>query len=129
MTRRFYTDPLAAEWMAKHFGMRFRGFYNSHYSDVEILFNGADGYFHSGVVDDYDPDSVPSDICGISPRQYFIHSESLHLLEPLVGDLLTSGEEIHNSIAVATLSDLERCGVGVIRRKGIPFMWPEQEAA
>lgn len=55
----YYTDPLAAAWMGKHFGMRF---------DTEI-----EPYLYL-----HGEDNVP----------YYIHPDSLQILEPEVGDLI-----------------------------------------
>ncbi len=111
MKRYFYREPLDSAYMMKIHGMKFACAHkkDSCYSLSSLLAMGA-GIFNTRP-----------------PGKIFIHPESLHLLEPQVGDLLNSGEVIRNSIAVATLNDLERCGVRIIQHNGIPFMWPETE--
>lgn len=108
--RHFYRDPLAAAWMAKHFGMRFSGW------DAEYVLSDFfcldDGY-------------------EISEREcsYYIHPDSLHLLEPKDGDLLEW------DYGAGVVGYKGGCGEGqfgdrvrsIIQRNGIPFMWPETE--
>jgi hypothetical protein len=65
MTRLFYSDPLAAAWMAKHFGMKFQNQNNG----AEIT--GQDIVEHAAT----------GNTCRIN-----IHPDSLSLLEPRVGD-------------------------------------------
>jgi hypothetical protein len=61
-TRYFYTDPLAAAWMAKHFGMRFRNMNNGAEITIQHIIQHA----------------TTGNVCNIC-----IHPDSLHLLEPL----------------------------------------------
>ncbi|MCE9567638.1 MAG: hypothetical protein K8U57_37025 [Planctomycetes bacterium] len=123
--RYFYTDPLAAAWMAKHFGMEFIT---------------KDGLITRCVLPLVD--GLKTGDC------YYIHPGSLHLLEPKNGDLCrTSGfERIGNSGSQYNEYDftdvafdfgygpiIERDGCGyspteIIQRDGKPFHWPQQEA-
>ena len=68
--RYFYTDPLAAAWMAKHFGMEFDWFSDQGNGPVAQT-----------------PESIAHDILypGTGGR-YYIHPDSLHLLEPQARD-------------------------------------------
>lgn len=116
--RWFYTDPLAAAWMAKHFGM--------HFTDIDQLevfpLNWTSPLLH-GV-------------------RMYVHPDSLHLLEPQVGDMIshlgmrawridaTDGYAYfhpkmpNESIDRFTLkADMPK----IIQRNGIPFMTPEME--
>jgi hypothetical protein len=114
MTRRyFYTDPLAAAWM-KHYGMVFR---ENDEGWVDPLMDKRD--------------------------RYIICSDSLHLLEPQVGDLLhivrgfCSYYKTVESISTGGVwSDGEHWDIAtkeplhdweIIQRNGIAFMWPEEE--
>jgi hypothetical protein len=68
--RCFYTDPLAAAWMAKHFGMRLL-----YPNDNDVL----KGELYYGLLKDAEgePDVF---------SRLYVHSDSLRLLEPQVGD-------------------------------------------
>lgn len=118
--RYFYTDPLAATWMAKHYGMRFR-------------YNNGDVFQDSGEWFTL-PMEMPSYL-------FFIHPDSLHLLEPQVGDVLRKGAtdktRVDLRLVDAGVNDhefwltiskkfIER-GYQIIQRKGLAFMWPETE--
>lgn len=74
--RFFYTDPLAAAWMAKHFGMWFEGL--DDYRD-----NLADAYQLTQLLHEiaqWKADKEPFS------ERIFVHADSLHLIEPQVGD-------------------------------------------
>lgn len=113
----FYTDPLASAWMQEYYDMLF---------DVcpQVMARN----FARGET-----------ICQQS--RFYIHPDSLHLLEPQVGDIfinvgsdllngVTRWEspqkmdkgclEIHNKYSKDTLAK-------IIQRNGIAFMWPEVE--
>lgn len=145
MTRYFYTDPLAAAWMAKHFGMRFfTGDQTAAKWHDEPATDGTSSRIR--VVDEWvecwtsDPDIIQSAInwpCRI-------HPDSLHLLEPQEGDLVTLGgqEEGAALLAGTTAGGFyyrqygiahHACSRGsvkqVIQRNSKPFHWPESEAA
>jgi hypothetical protein len=66
MTRHFYTDPLAAAWMAKHFGIEFRYW---RWNDLSFQFT-----------------PVNARAVELDSSKLYIHPDSLHLLEPQVGD-------------------------------------------
>ena len=69
MIRYFYTDPLAAAWMEKHFSMTF----------VDLPFGLIERGPFLGKSFEFVSFPTASKLC--------IHSDSLHLLEPRVGDL------------------------------------------
>lgn len=122
----FYTDPLAAAWMAKHFGMRFNG------------------WQQGGIVShSYRPGE-----CDLSPEgcfrapemlllgeRFYIHFDSMHLLQPQVGDVASRR---HTELGRANriwfrinsdyqASALRQTGTSIIQRSGWAFMWPERE--
>lgn len=125
----FYTDPLKAAWMAKHFGMLF-GFQR---------LNGE-------IVIDLGP-IRPFEFEATEPRhwavaKFIIYPGSLHLLEPQLWDLVFLGRR--NAPAehvVVTPADiaviqqrfgdrhiLENIENRIIQRNGIAFMWPVRAA-
>lgn len=134
--RYFYTDPLEAAYMAKHYGMRFNrptnmndsGFYTEDFSDwygcglTEVMYGGGFGKF-------------------------YIHPDSLAILEPQVGDLFVG----HNGLFRVDETHYPKEGGGwepgpcwklvdgyhryfpdafgderkIIQRQGKAFFWPE----
>ena len=122
MTRLFYSDPLAAAYMAKHHGMKFQNQNNG----AEIT--GQDIVEHAAT----------GNTCRIN-----IHPDSLSLLEPLVGDCIEFPAAVPDQ-RFATVRDNEmdmtklhrsfaryKLSIGearIIQRSGLAFMWPEQEA-
>lgn len=79
-------------------------------------------------------ESLPQ-IAGAS-YQIEVAEESLHLLEPQVGDILRGDEHNVPSIRFMDVPDAEQMGAGaammrrgfkIIQRNGIPFHWPEVE--
>jgi len=141
MKRFFYTDSLAAAWMAKHFGMKF-------------------GIKHKGVVqwncigkldEPFGPLQRPEDILDPISESVplYIHPDSLHLLEPQVGDLFRFSNKgpIYECVCDVD-KHVARIGyipnppqwelsqtkqyIGdlrfrIIQRNGASFMWPESE--
>jgi hypothetical protein len=119
--RYFYTDPLAAAWMAKHFGMRFVNTNNG--ADIglgDIITHAQTGNY-----------------CHIN-----IHPDSLPLLTPMAGDvLMRDGLQEHITahniyLFVHRAPDTEHLFEGfhekggmIIQRNGLPFHWPQQEPA
>jgi hypothetical protein len=135
--RYFYTDPLAAAWMAKHFGMRF--------VNVDVAY-----------------DDSPEKLCallddmGYGDGKNQIHPDNLQLLMPQVGDVveyewnaapalhaiidksqphaITDDEWAYEARDVFTEAQLPILleptatrNLRIIQRNGIPFMWPESE--
>jgi hypothetical protein len=114
MTRFFYTDPLAAAWQAKHFGMETtNGFYFICNSDRGVIAAGG----------------------GDANGKYFVHPDSLHLLDVQVGDLISinGGDSANIATHDEFLAELKRLEphfakpLRIIQRKGLPFFWPEAE--
>lgn len=101
MTRYFYTDPLAAAWMAKHFQMQI-GDYTT--SEETICFWG----FQEGC------------------NKFYIYPDSLSILQPQGGDLIevTIGTEQYT---LYYYSGGLAPGDKIIQRNGKQFFWPEVE--
>ena len=150
MTCFFYTDPLAAAWMAKHFGMKFG-----------VKHNGVVHWNCIGQINQpFEPLQRPEDILDpiAETVPLYVHPDSLHLLEPrgcdLIQYVICGGPVIHFGV----FGGLENSGHGekdlikllsstqtdigestgffalksdckIIQRNGIPFMWPESEDA
>ena len=110
--RYYYTDPLAAAWMARHFGMAFER------SDGDLLLDFDD------MADDL-AIHIASDLWD---GKYFVHPDSLHLLEPLEADLYAT---VHGCGWLAITpgeSWKKQCyPFRIIQRDGKPFHWPEPE--
>lgn len=117
--RYFYTDPLAAAWMAKHFGMRFVSWHSGKEYDVSVI-----------------ESNVGSPIESIRESQrYVVAEDSLQLLEPRLGDVVEYQQSVHRfSVVDARWFDKGFCmdqmrfaDGKIIRRDGNSFMWPEVE--
>ncbi len=119
--RHYYDDPLAAAWMTKHFGMN-------------LQWQCAD--MHAASPADF-ADAYMND-CG--EVKYYIHPDSLYLLEPIDGDLImwvnkrgfhyARAKSVRKKITLASGATLigKSEVVSIIQRKAIPFHWPKQEA-
>ncbi|WP_020472343.1 hypothetical protein [Zavarzinella formosa] len=132
MTRWFYTDPLAAAWMAKHFGMAYA---------VDGLVDGesiaAPRLFASKHIFE---DKIHLHVSDAVGRRYYIHPDSLHLLEPHKHDLVDfvwihpCGESFHEMTLLHTgfesFCEESTCDYDshrIIQRNGKAFIWPEVE--
>lgn len=117
MTRLFYSDPLDAAQMMRHFGMRFVSWHSGkEYEPCVILANAG------------------SPIKSVREGQrYVIHPESLHLLEPQVGDWAWCVELKRpmecDSSEVAEYVRRRGDAWSIFQRNGHAFHWPESEAA
>jgi hypothetical protein len=147
--RYFYTDAIAAAYMAKHFGMKFGIKHNG-----KIAWNCISEALNNNS---WGPLATPDDILDPISRHecLYIHPDSLHLLEPQKGDkvsyswgqtdegwdevkaIVSSGDE-----GYAVTGNGERCVLidsgdypyisritRIFQRNGLPFMWPQGEAA
>jgi hypothetical protein len=134
MTRFFYTDPLEAAYMARHFGMRFerhelrQEVYDENcigWPDYSDFFFVTMGSYH--VVDDGD-------------ELFVVHADSFVLLEPQVGDLGIDSEGHQCRFAddyddgswfvdavPMTSFDKTEMPVAIDKRNGIHFFWPQRE--
>jgi hypothetical protein len=119
MTRFFYTDPLAAAWMAKHFGMKFIDEGNGNKTYGREL----DSFFFEG--------QTGATIACDGP--FVIHPDSLHLLSVQLGDIVSMSKAMdrYALVDVGELRDAfnEAGEYKIIQRNGIHFMWPESEPA
>jgi len=121
--RWYYDDPLAASWMAKHYGMKLQFSVGHNYtghiytSANDILEYGAACFQSSGI-----------------DRFYYIHPDSLNLLEIKEKDYINDDGCLGavwktNGKLVYTEGDYEFPATGkIIQREGIPFMWPKKES-
>lgn len=123
MTRYFYTDPLAAAWMAKHFGMRLS--LSAFDSDEVKLYNGEVKLLCNTLV-------VCSTgfVAGLADGKFYIHPDSVKLLEPQEGDvcehpMLKNYYHIDGEENSRWANDLR---MKIIQRNGIAFMWPETDS-
>ena len=106
MKRYYYTDPLAAAWMAKHYGMMFG---IRHYE--KIIWDCEAQGMSGDWLPIKDWERIAADAAdGNAQPAYYIHPDSLHLLEPRVCDFTMLGGQ-------------------VFQRNGTVFHWPESEEA
>lgn len=130
MKRYYYTDPLAAAWMARHYGMMFG---IRHYEKIiwDCEAQGMSGDWHP--IKDWE--HIAADAAdGNAQPAYYIHPDSLHLLEPQVGDLVRWGynrkDVCEGVFTWSSSADLHSDNWGqVFQRNGIAFHWPESEEA
>lgn len=134
MKRFFYTDPLAAAWMAKHFEMNIGLLTRPEsewYSEEEPICGCVDlpandlRLLIEQLTDDPGEDYVAGKL--------YIHPDSLHLLEPRKGDVCQgiSGwdDECFVMKGDGDKDHLSKVGAVIIQRNGVSFMWPESEEA
>jgi hypothetical protein len=108
--RYYYTDPLAAAWMAKHHGMLFEDF-----GDLAHRYAGPCLY-----------SCLDEDHVSFKSKRFYIHPDSLHLLEPQVGDFYVNDfGHGYRLCSEDNLESVER----ILERDGQPIHWPEREAA
>lgn len=119
MTRYFYTDPLEAAYMVNHYGMRL------------VMEKDPDGLnflgWGIGLISDCED---MEDFIGLLSEKlgerFYIHPDSLHLLEPRHRDL-------YLNTANSPEYWFDNCGYKwhkryrIIQRGGKPFFWPDQE--
>jgi hypothetical protein len=125
MSRYFYSDPLAAAWMQVNYQVVPHPFIVDEEGiiiETVILLREANAKQQGGTV----------------RERYYIHSDSLPLLEPRVGDLIYITESkigtlarIHDGNLKLFTGDwlMKPDRVYIIRRDGKPFFWPESEDA
>jgi hypothetical protein len=113
------TDALAAAWMAKHFGMRFtaRWLGPRPQREYECMFDDWHFEVHEN-----------------NTGHYYIHPDSLNLLEPRAGDIARvrsiPGEPESEPAAFRIhIDNTKHDVIRIIQRNGKPFFWPEQERA
>ena len=135
MTRYFYDCPLKAAFMAKYHGMRFD--YYDKYQNVILSCIEVETYdceCCGGYGKEFNPDI-----------RFYIHPDSLHLLEPIEGDYLECINQTNapyilakandNNGSLSAFSTNPKITLGqsmfdswkIIQRNSLPFMRPEIE--
>lgn len=99
----FYKDPVAVAWMIAHYGMEFMG---------NITFDNESAWIRwKNKLGEND--------------KFFIKVESLHLLDPRIGDMILDEDGV-NGIRICHAIHLPQCKDSpVIMRGDKLFMWPE----
>jgi len=122
MKQYYYTDPLAAAWMSKHFGLAITAPYwrldGDYYDNGEPL--SVIGWGEKVVQAMAEEDFIP--------ERLYLHPESLPLLEPTEKDLIFAADRLH----LPGQFDAGEIGCGtyrIIQRDGKPFHHPESEEA
>jgi hypothetical protein len=118
MTRYFYTDPLAAAWMSRHFGMNIEDWPTS-----ELC------WFAHAL---YDEPQSPSD--PVQAQRFYINPDSLYLLEPIINDVIwTVRDGFYEVRRICDVYDKPQAQSWrlhkIIERNGVGFHWPESEEA
>jgi len=145
MTARYYYDcPIEAAYMAENFKMKFFKFLHEGSQD-----NIATELRHFFTGEDYGDWLYPA------AKRFYIHPESLHLLEPKINDVFhdAAGDygwgivgkvcgdpginqevaEIQRSQHLYALLHITRkmkekdSSISIIQRYGNPFIWPKKE--
>jgi hypothetical protein len=143
MKRYFYTDPLAAAWMAKHFGMKLYRIITQDMVDEYGCGKAGEQFDWTDSSVMQDADTVGDLLFHLYDLDYgciYVHPDSLHLLQPQLLDLLFYAEqrvclpvyeeEQKDKPSVdkcAAKHDIEAGICVVMQRNGTPFMWPESE--
>lgn len=109
----FYTDHLAAAWMATYYGMKF------------TTENGNDSSFITPI-HFHEPENGD---CYFG--KLYIHPDSLHLLEPMDDDkgVDDSPDQCEHMGRWVKANDCRPVidKVRIDKRNGVAFMWPEKE--
>jgi len=126
----YYKDALAAAWMADKYGMAFQsasrgdypymGMEKGNIYDVNPLHNMQESYRMNNLFVEH----------------YYIHPDSLSILEPQVGDLISinNGESASIVTHQEFLEQIESMKhqfsspLKIIQRNNTVFMWPEKES-
>lgn len=129
--RAYYTCPILAALAAKHFGMKFG--IKFHGRVIWDCLTGGEG---RSKQNEWRPLATPEEIFECPHDQYYIHPDSMRLLEPVMGDIVQLKD---NHVGwVKEYGDIETAGdrvIGnidqgtwmVLQRNGMPFPWPEFE--
>ena len=139
--RYYYDDPLAAAWMAKHFGMLFdfTEMRNGYRDDTE------DGDYGLKPKKAWSRIKSWKTLCEIGKHAkfFYIHPDSLSILEPEMGDLIDGWasrigfvEETGKDLCIDVNGGSWECPresqgrilqYEIIQRNGIAFHWPKME--
>ena len=126
MTRWFYNDPLAAAWMAKHFGMNlYCRNDDAEMAEYELPEAQREYPFGHAMIDDgCTAETWGAVISESLGRRAYVHPDSLHLLEPVHGDVLMQNG---SAFVWSKFGGQNVQSATIIQRNEIPFMWPEVE--
>jgi hypothetical protein len=115
MTRLYYTDPLAAAWMAKHHGV---SLYTGSYPD------DFDAYSYRNWMHCQDDYFFRLNQQG-TRSVFYIKPDSMPLFNAMPGDvvMIANGNEAHRINVPCALSPGER----IVERHGLAFIWPESK--
>lgn len=157
--RYFYSDPLAAAYMAKHFGMRFQQEHGGVFADRDFksfidnsrglsdpenvrLCISFEGKVHVGTSTGSGPIVWAVDrhySAEHVPDKLYVHPKSLRLLEPKDGDKDEDGYVYHAKLKWWLREDSDGKGTGHVfnkgcisqtaKRDGKHFFFPEREDA
>lgn len=126
----YYTDPLAAAYMAREFGVRF--FDGTKDDELKAIRydNCIKWAYSSGIF----PDGERVDSFSFyKGERFYIHPDSLSIFEPKVEDLMTEGktivEHVYKTIDKQVMSrgHLFYSPYKIIQRNNKPFFMPEEE--
>lgn len=122
----YYTDPLEAAYMAKYHGMeivyKYIGVKGEALKGANISVGGLS---HDLIMSNYKSYQEPD-------GKFYIHPDSLKILEPQEGDLvewLDSYRNITREEIIVLAFDIEQKKVRIIQRNGRPFFMPIEENA
>lgn len=112
MANIYYDDPLAADYMAREYGVK--------YEEVPELEVDSNAYIMTLYTDDglYE-----------GPKHFTITPDSLHIFEPKVGDLVSYNKCLKDNYGIFHEPDPEYKdnfkGIPIIQRENKPFFWPK----
>jgi hypothetical protein len=125
----YYTDQEQARWMGYRYGMRFFSPETGEYQEEAYTWDNVDL------------------VCGDGGDRAYVHPDSLRLLEPVLGDLVTVKNAFAQYIAFVEPDGFAKCNhhmpqvflcqrgdhsfkvTSIIQRGGKAFIWPEREEA
>lgn len=116
MNKFYYDDPLAAAWMAKHFGMKLLSLHTEQQKiEYDIPDEDTDyDWYHGCVVDGWRKDiemiSDAVEFIEDASDKIYIHPDSLHLLEPQVSDIIIFNETYLGDEIESTVTSLYNIG-------------------
>lgn len=122
MKKYFYTDPLAAAWMVKNFGMKLQSINNG---PVQFSMD------EESEIPKYEMIGEMEDKYGWEViNKAYIHPDSVHLLEPQKGDRLLwrgYGRTEWKYEEAYTHTTMKGWEFLILQRNDKAFMWPESE--
>lgn len=131
MTNLYYDDPLQAAWMIREFGVKIRGLYLHGNEDEEDM-----------TVEQIAVAIDRVHGCDV-PTRYNIHTDSLHVFEPMDGDLVHIKYYVKNIDGVPAPSNTysgymmleqssglenDRTERQIIQRNGKAFFMPKEQS-